>query len=90
MLFLEGPAGLNRVEVGRVWRQVQRADAARAAPRRHAGELILADLIRGQRGSSRVAAEEGGEMGDPAAGGALGSELPDLVAVGSRTGRTRP
>ena len=35
------------------------------------GELILADLIRGQGGGPRGAAEERGEMGDPAAGGAL-------------------
>ena len=29
----------------------------------------------------RVAAEARGEMGDPAAGGALGPELPDLVVL---------
>ena len=28
-----------------------------------------------------LAAEEGGEMGDPAAGGALGPELPDVVVL---------
>ena len=43
------------------------------------GQLVLADLIRGQRGGPRVAAEERGEMGDPAEGGAPGPELPDLV-----------
>ena len=31
--------------------------------------------------ASRVAAEARGEMGDPAAGGALGPELPDLVVL---------
>ena len=45
------------------------------------GELVLADLMRGQRGGPRVAAEEGDEMDDPAAGGALGPELPDLVVL---------
>ena len=45
------------------------------------GELVLADLVRGERGGPRIAAEEGGEMGDPAAGGALGPELPDLVVL---------
>ena len=45
------------------------------------GELVLADLIGGQRGGVRVAAEEGDEMGDPAAGGARGPELPDLVVL---------
>ena len=45
------------------------------------GELVLADLIRGQRGGVRVAAEARGEMGDPAAGGARGPELPDVVVL---------
>ena len=45
------------------------------------GELVLADLIGGQRGGLRLAAEEGDEMGDPVAGGALGPELPDLVVL---------
>ena len=44
-------------------------------------ELVLADLVGGQRGGVRVAAEARGEMGDPAAGGALGPELPDLVVL---------
>ena len=43
------------------------------------GELVLADLVRGERGGPRGAAEERGEMGDPAAGGAVGPELPDVV-----------
>ena len=45
------------------------------------GELVLADLVGGQRGGPRGAAEEGGEMGGPAARGALGSELPDLIVL---------
>ena len=52
-----------------------------AAPGGAPGELVLADLIRGQRGGVCGAAEEGDEMGDPAAGGALGPELPDLVVL---------
>ena len=43
-------------------------DGAGGRPGGSPGELILADLIRGQGGGPRVAAEEGGEMGGPAAG----------------------
>ena len=52
-----------------------------AAPAARRVELILADLVGGQRGGPRVAAEESGEMGDPAAGGAVGPELPDLIVL---------
>ena len=52
-----------------------------AAPAARRVELVLADLVGGQRGGPRGAAEEGGEMGDPAASGALGPELPDLVVL---------
>ena len=45
MLFLEGPAGLNRVEVGRVCRQVQQADTASAAPRRHARVMMGPQVV---------------------------------------------
>ena len=45
------------------------------------GELILADPVRGERGGSCGASEERGEMGGPAAGGALGPELPDVVVL---------
>ena len=45
------------------------------------GELILADLVRGERGGPCGAAEERGEMGSPAAGGAVGPELPDLIVL---------
>ena len=56
-------------------------DGAGGRPGGAPGELVLADLIGGQRGGPRVAAEARGEMGDPAAGGALGPELPDLVVL---------
>ena len=52
-----------------------------AAPGGAPGELILANLVRGQRSGPRVAAEERGEMGGPAAGGAVGPELPDVVVL---------
>ena len=45
------------------------------------GELVLADLVRGERAGPRLAAEEGGEMGDPAAGGVVGPELSHLVVL---------
>ena len=56
-------------------------DGASGRPGGAPGQLVLADLIRGQRGGVCGAAEEGDEMGDPAAGGALGPELPDLVVL---------
>ena len=56
-------------------------DGAGGRPGGAPGELVLADLIRGQGGGVRVAAEEGDEMGDPAAGGARGPELPDVVVL---------
>ena len=56
-------------------------DGAGGGPGSAPGELILADLVRGERGGPRGAAEERGEMGDPATGGALGPELPDLVVL---------
>ena len=56
-------------------------DGAGGRPGGAPGELVLADLVGGQRGGPRVAAEEGGEMDDPAAGGAVGPELPDLVVL---------
>ena len=56
-------------------------DGAGGRPGGAPGELVLADLIGGQRGGPRLAAEARGEMGDPAAGGALGPELPDLVVL---------
>ena len=52
-----------------------------AAPAARRASWYWADLIRGERGGSRVAAEERGEMGDAAASGAVGPELPDLVVL---------
>ena len=54
-------------------------DGAGGRPGGAPGELVLADLIGGQGGAPRGAAEARGEMGDPAAGGALGPKLPDLA-----------
>ena len=56
-------------------------DGAGGRPGGAPGELILADLVRGERGGPRGAAEERGEMGGPAASGADGPELPDLVVL---------
>ena len=56
-------------------------DGAGGRPGGAAGELVLADLVRGQRGSPCGAAEERGEMGGPAAGGTVGPELPDQVVL---------
>ena len=56
-------------------------DGAGGRPGGAPGQLVLADLVGGQRGGPRVPAEEGGEMGGPATGGALGSELPDLIVL---------
>ena len=56
-------------------------DGAGGRPGGAPGELVLADLIGGQRGGPRLAAEAPGEMGDPAAGGARGPELPDVVVL---------
>ena len=52
-----------------------------AAPAARRVELVLADLVRSKRGGPCVAAEEGGEMGGPATGGADGPELPHLVVL---------
>ena len=56
-------------------------DGAGGRPGGTPGELILADLVGGQGGGPRVAAEERSEMGGPAAGGAVGPELPDQVVL---------
>ena len=56
-------------------------DGAGGGPGGAPGQLVLADLVGGQRGGPRGAAEEGGEMGGPAASGAVGPELPDLVVL---------
>ena len=56
-------------------------DGAGGRPGGAPGELVLADLVRGERGSPHDAAEERGEMGGPAASGAVGPELPHLVVL---------
>ncbi len=56
-------------------------DRAGGGPGGAPGQLVLADLVGGQRGGPRGAAEEGGEMGGAAAGGAVGPELPDLIVL---------
>ena len=56
-------------------------DGAGGRPGGAPGELVLADLVRGEPGGPRGAAEEGGEMGGPATSGADGPELPDLVVL---------
>ena len=63
-----------RAEVSRLMVPVRRPGGA-------PGQLVLADLVGGQRGGPRVATEEGNEMGGPAASGAVGPELPDLVVL---------
>ena len=52
-----------------------------AAPAARRASWYWRNLIRGQRGGPRGAAEEGDEMGDPAAGGARGPELPHVVVL---------
>ena len=61
--------------------EVSRLIVPVARPGGAPGELVLADLVRGERGGACSAAEERGEMGDPAAGGADGPELPDLIVL---------
>ena len=56
-------------------------DGAGGRPGGAPGQLVLADLVGGQRGGPRVATEEGNEMGGPAASGAVGPELPDVVVL---------
>ena len=51
-------------------------DGAGGGPGGAPGELVLADLVRGEPGGPRGAAEEGGKMGGPAASGAAGPGSP--------------
>ena len=52
------------------WRaEVSRLMVPVAAPAARRASWYWRIWIRGERGGSRVPAEEGGEMGDPAAGG---------------------
>ena len=75
------PAPVDGERAHAVERRGLPVDGAGGRPGGAPGELILADLVGGQRGGSCGAAEEGDEMGGPAARGALGSELPDLVVL---------
>ena len=75
------PAPVDGERAHPVERRGLPVDRAGGDPGSAPGELILANLVRGQRGGPRGAAEEGGEMGGPAASGAVGPELPDLVVL---------
>ena len=75
------PAPVNSEGAHAVERRGLAVDGAGGRPGGAPGELILANLIGGQRGGPCGAAEARGEMGGPAAGGALGPELPDLVVL---------
>ena len=75
------PAPVDGERAHAVERRGLPVDGAGGGPGGAPGELILADLVRSKRGGPRGAAEEGDEMGGPAARGALGSELPDLVVL---------
>ena len=64
------------------WRaEVSRLMVPVAAPAARRASWYWRDLVGGQRGGSCGAAEERGEMGGPAAGGAVGPELPDQVVL---------
>ena len=64
------------------WRaEVLAVDGAGGGPGGAPGELILADVIGGEHGGPCGAAEEGGEIGSPAASGAVGPKLPHLVVL---------
>ena len=75
------PAPVDGERAHAVERRGLPVDGAGGRPGGAPGELVLADLVRGERGGPCGAAEEGGEMGDPAAGGAVGPELPHLVVL---------
>ena len=75
------PAPVDGERAHPVERRGLPVDGAGGGPGGAPGELILADLVGGEPGGPRGAAEEGGEMGDPAAGGAVGPELPYLVVL---------
>ena len=76
-----GPACANGEGAHAVEGRGLAIDGAGGRPGGAPGELVLADLVGGQRGGPRLAAKEDDEMGDPAAGGARGPELPDVVVL---------
>ena len=75
------PAPVDGERAHTVERRGLPVDGAGGGPGGAPGQLVLADLVGGQRGGPRGATEEGGEMGGPAASGALGSELPNLIVL---------
>ena len=75
------PAPVGGERAHAVERRGLPVDRAGGGPGGAPGQLVLADLVGGQRGGPRGATEEGGEMGGPAARGALGSELPNLIVL---------
>ena len=75
------PAPVDGERAHPVERRGLPVDRAGGRPGGAPGQLVLADLVGGQRGGPRGATEEGGEMGGPAASGALGPELPDLIVL---------
>ena len=75
------PAPVDGERAHAVERRGLPVDRAGGGPGGAPGALVLADLVGGQRGGSCGAAEERGEMGDPATGGAVGPELPDLIVL---------
>ena len=75
------PAPVDSEGAHAVERRGLPVDGAGGGPGGAPGELVLADLVGGQRGGSCGAAEERGEMNNPAAGGADGPELPDVVVL---------
>ena len=75
------PAPVDGERAHPVERRGLPVDRAGGGPGGAPGQLVLADLVGGQRGGPRGATEEGGKMGGPAASGALGSELPDLIVL---------
>ena len=87
------PAPVDGERAHPVERRGLPVDGAGGRPGGAPGELVLADLVRGEPGGPRGAAEEGGEMGGPAASGADGPELPDLVVLevgGAEISQGRP
>ncbi len=75
------PAPVDSERAHAVERRGLPVDGAGGGPGGAPDQLVLADLGGGQRGGPRDAAEERSEMGDPAAGGAVGPELPDLIVL---------